>query len=76
MATSMPTSSSPSSNLNKPKLQLKLSLVELQAPVVVGMSLFPPHPAHIAWYTVPSLSKREVPPSTCSAEVPPPKNVA
>ena len=45
----MPTFSSPSSNLNTPKLQLGLSLVELHAPGVVGKSLLPPHPAHMAW---------------------------
>ena len=48
VATSMPTSNSPSSNLNTPKLQLKLSLVELHAPGVMGRSLLPPQPAHMA----------------------------
>ncbi len=59
--------------LNTPRLQLKLLLVLLQAPGVVGKSLLLPQPAHTAWYTLPFLSKRLVPPSTCSLLMLPPK---
>ena len=69
----MSATNEPRLNLNTPRLQLPASLVVDQAPVVVGKSSHPPQPAHTAWYTVPFLSKREVPPSTCSFENGPPK---
>src|SRR5690606_17174292 len=57
--------------LKTPRLQLLEPLTVLHAPGVVVYE--PLHPAHTAWYTTPFLSKREVPPSTCSAPVPPKK---
>src|SRR5687767_3653639 len=66
------------SNLKAALLQFELLFVLDQALGVVGKALVPWHPAHTAWYTNPRLSKRLVPPSTCSAEDGsfPPKNVA
>src|SRR5687767_13940250 len=61
-------SSSTKLNLKEALLQLVLRLMAeyVLAPGGTGKLVLPPHPPHTAWYTKPRLSKRLVPPSTCS----------
>ena len=53
------------SNLNAAKLQFGLGLFGDHTPgVLVNPKSLPPHAPHTAWYILPDLSKRLVPPST------------